>query len=43
MLTVISLICPIVSVMPLIAATASPVEACIAATCAEISSVALAV
>ncbi len=39
----ISLICAMVSVMPPIEATASLVEACIAATCAEISSVALAV
>src|SRR5260370_727056 len=43
MLTVISLIGPIVAVMRLIAATASRVEACIAASCAEMSSVALAV
>jgi hypothetical protein len=43
MLTVISLICAIVSVIPLIAVTASPVEDCMAATWAEISSVALAV
>ena len=39
----ISLICAMVSVMPPIEATASLVEACIAATCAEISSVAFAV
>ena len=43
MLTVISLICAMVPVMPPIDCTASLVEACIAATCAEISSVALAV
>src|SRR5258707_1285718 len=43
MLTVISLICAMVSVMPPIEVTASLVEACMAATCAEISSVAFAV
>src|SRR5256884_730280 len=41
--TVISLICEMVSVMPPIEATASLVEACMAATCDEISSVAFAV
>ena len=40
---VISLIRAIVSVMPPIESTASLVEACVAATCAEISSVAFAV
>src|SRR5258705_13001218 len=42
-LTVISLICAMVSVIPPIERTASLVEACMAATWAEISSVALAV
>ena len=40
---VISLICAIVAVMPPIDCTALAVEACIAETCAEISSVAFAV
>ena len=39
----ISPICAMVAVMPPIEVTASPVEACIAATCADIPSVALAV
>ena len=40
---VISLICAMVWVIPVMAATASWVEVCMATTCAEISSVALAV